>query len=222
MLDWRMVWLDDDAALRGRESTCGPPGRRARCRRGISFLRSRSPPGPRRVVSCRVTAYAWSWRRAYSDSPAIFVAGAFIQAGSFQGAMPDYLNFVDAANRVVDEHVAVSRRAAAGGGGGYLYPRCSPGSSRRSSGAVTGRSGGVHGARRRRHRARKLLLLGVRDWRCHGAALLGAPVPLAATGDGRSVAPLGDRRCVATSRAVSAVWRWVGLVVAVKPFLSRF
>ena len=153
--------------------------------------------------------------------PALLLVGAVMQAGTVDGAMVDFADYREAARHVVRGESPYPDEARVAAGGGYLYPPffawlVAPLLLLSSLGAqVAFTTLGVAAI------ILALLLLGVRDWRCHGAALLGAPV-LYSLHLG-TVAPLlilgiagAWRLRERTPRRAGAL---IGLIVAVKPFL---
>ena len=153
--------------------------------------------------------------------PALLLAGAVMQAATVDGAMVDFADYRDAARHVVRGESPYPDDAQLAGGGGYLYPPffawlVAPLLLLSSLGAqVAFTALGVSAI------IIALLLLCVRDWRCHGAALLGAPV-LYSLHLG-TVAPLLLLGIACAWRLRERSPRWagalIGLIMAVKPFL---
>jgi hypothetical protein len=153
--------------------------------------------------------------------PALLVAGALLEAWSKPGGMVDFGIFATAGEDVLAGRSPYPTAAElAGSAGGYLYPPVlawliAPLGALSVSSAqllfVTLSAACIPLA---------LLALGVRDWRCYGAALLAQPVVYSLQiGTAGPLAQLG----------VAVAWRWrerlvvsgmvVGFLVAVKPFL---
>jgi hypothetical protein len=154
--------------------------------------------------------------------PVVLLAGALLHAGSFAGSLFDFGIFEHASQRVIVGESPYPDPDALPGEGGYLYPPLLAWVVAPLAALTTGVAAQViFTLLTMAAVSAALLLLGVRDWRCHGAAFIGGPmiysfylgtaVPLLLLGI--AVAwRLRERRPV-TAGVV------IGLVVALKPFL---